>query len=89
MPPSLSDTFALQTRLEDVSTPVDGLTLNDSIDGLEFTMLTLALPLSLPPSVSEAEAAQLRVSPGEAMVGVSVREETVPKEVLCVSFVQL
>ena len=88
VPPSGSVAVAVQVSVVDVDTPVVGLTLRESMEGVVFSTLTDALSLSLPPSVSAAATAQVMVSPGAAVVGVRLREALDPSEVFWVSLVQ-
>ena len=89
MSPSASEADTEQARPVDVVTPVVGLTAIESTVGLVFTTLTEAELLSLPLSLSAAVTAQVMVSPGEAVVVVRVTESLAPREVFCVSLVQV
>ena len=85
--PSSSLAEALQTRLLEVSTLEEGLTLTESTLGAVLSTVTLALSESDPLSESVAVALQVMVSPGEEVEFVSVSVEPVPRELLSVAFV--
>jgi len=77
--PSSSLAEALQTRLLEVSTLLEGLTLTESTLGAVLSTVTLALSESVPLSESVAVALQVMVSSGEEVEFVSVSVEPVPR----------
>jgi len=85
--PSSSLAEALQTRLLEVRTLEEGLTLTESTVGAVLSTVTLALSEAVPLSESVAVAVQVMVSPGELVELVSVSVEPVPRELLSVAFV--
>ena len=86
--PSSSLAVALQVSAVEVVTPLPGLTLTESTVGSVLSTVTLTLSESVPLSESVAVALQVMVSSGELVEFVSVSVEPVPKEVLCVAFLQ-
>ncbi len=86
--PSSSLAVALQVNAVEVVTPLLGLTLTESTVGSVFSTVTLALSESVPLSESVAVAVQVMLSSGEEVEFVNVSVEPVPREVLCVAFLQ-
>ena len=86
--PSSSLAEALQTRLLEVSTLEEGLTLIESTVGSVFSTVTLALSESDPPSESVAVARQVMLSSGEEVEFVRVSVEPVPRLVDVLALVQ-
>ena len=85
--PSSSLAEALQTRLLEVSTLEEGLTLTESTLGAVLSTVTLALSESEPLSESVAVALQVMVSSGELVEFVKVSVEPVPRLVDVLAFV--
>ena len=85
--PSSSLAEALQTRLLEVSTLEEGLTLTESTLGAVLSTVTLALSESVPLSESVAVALQVMVSSGELVEFVKVSVEPVPRLVDVLAFV--
>ena len=87
MSPSSSLAEALQTRLLEVRTLEEGLTLTESTLGAVFSTVTLALSESDPLSESVAVALQVMVSSGELVELVNVSVEPVPRLMDVLAFV--
>ena len=74
----MSVAVAEQVRVELVVTLELGVTVTVDRTGAVLDTLTLAVPVSVPPSVSVALAVQVIVSDGDAVELVRVKLEAVP-----------
>ena len=77
--PSASEAVALQLVELEVVIPLLGKRLMESTVGSVFSTVTVALPVSLPPSGSVTETVQVITSPGELEDVVKVRVEAAPR----------
>ena len=78
-PPSASVAVAVQYRVEPVVTLELGETVTADNTGAVLSTLTLAVPVSVPPSESVAVAVQVIESDGDAIELVRVKFELVPR----------